>query len=199
MLRACRSALSAMFAAVAFAAPMTAFAGAPPAGPEELSSKLARLSQPKLRGASRAAQADALSLPRSGAGSLRRIGGRLMVEVDVVGRAGRRAAGLRAAGARVLHVSRAFRTVTASVPEEKLEALAAAPGVRAVSEVLTPLLAAACPQGDKVSEGDGQLKAALARTDFTVDGTGIKVGVLSDSFDALPPRCHERRAGRRLG
>ena len=36
-------------------------------------------------------------------------------------------------------------------------------------------MAATCPTGI-VSEGDTQLKAALARSNFGVDGTGVKVG-----------------------
>ncbi len=42
----------------------------------------------------------------------------------------------------------------------------------------------ACPQGVAVSEGDSQLQAAKARAAYSVDGSGIKVGILSDSYDA---------------
>src|SRR5690349_6966811 len=34
-----------------------------------------------------------------------------------------------------------------------------------------------------VSEGNTQLKAGAARTQFDVDGGGVKVGVMSDSYD----------------
>ena len=36
------------------------------------------------------------------------------------------------------------------------------------------------------SEGDTQLAAAEARADFGVDGRGVTVGILSDSFDTDP-------------
>lgn len=40
-------------------------------------------------------------------------------------------------------------------------------------------------QGDVVSQGDRAVDADLARAEFGVDGTGVSVGALSDSFDAL--------------
>jgi hypothetical protein len=63
-----------------------------------------------------------------------------------------------------------------------------------VSEVLTPITSGAGADADAnapistcagsvTSEGDAQLNAAQARVQFNVDGSGIKVGVLSDSFD----------------
>ena len=52
-----------------------------------------------------------------------------------------------------------------------------------MTEALAPVTAAACPSGEIVSEGDQQLEAAEARTKFSVDGSGVKVGILSDSFD----------------
>ena len=48
--------------------------------------------------------------------------------------------------------------------------------------------------GSVTTEADTQMKAAPARTTFDVDGTGVKVGVLSDSYDRAagdrraPPR-----------
>ena len=44
--------------------------------------------------------------------------------------------------------------------------------------------AATCPTG-VVSEGDAQLRAATARAMSAVNGAGVKVGILSDSFNAL--------------
>ncbi|MHA3704248.1 S8 family peptidase, partial [Jatrophihabitans sp. YIM 134969] len=89
-------------------------------------------------------------------------------------------------------------TVTGWIAPAALRALAAAPGVRSASEVLTPmtatdpagtgpgatdtsLAAAAC--SPVVDEADTQLKAARARSTYGVDGTGVTVGVLSDSYD----------------
>jgi len=40
-------------------------------------------------------------------------------------------------------------------------------------------------QGGNVTEGDVAHRADVARTNFGVDGTGIKVGVMSDSVDSL--------------
>ena len=39
--------------------------------------------------------------------------------------------------------------------------------------------------GTVTSQGDASMKADIARSSFGVDGTGIKVGVLSDSFNCL--------------
>ena len=103
--------------------------------------------------------------------------------------------GLEDAGAETLHVSPRYETITVAVAERELRALAEAPGVEAVTEVLEPMVAGteketAAPvppistcAGSVTSEGDAQLKAATARTQFNVDGSGVKVGVLSDTFD----------------
>lgn len=52
-----------------------------------------------------------------------------------------------------------------------------------MTEDLAPIVSAACPSGAIVSQGDEQLHAAEARSDFGVDGNGVTVGILSDSFD----------------
>ena len=57
-------------------------------------------------------------------------------------------------------------------------------GVAGVTPVLAPMTAAAtCPSGAIVSEGDTQLKAHTAREEDGVDGSGVTVGILSDSFN----------------
>jgi hypothetical protein len=43
-----------------------------------------------------------------------------------------------------------------------------------------------CPQGAAISEGDTQLRAASARSTYGISGTGVTVGILSDSFDKDP-------------
>jgi subtilisin family serine protease len=88
---------------------------------------------------------------------------------------------LRAAGARVLAGSRRYQTVTVAVRPRRLGALDRVGGVEAATPVPTPFTYGSC--GSVNSEGDAQLAAAEARNDFGVDGAGVTVGILSDSFD----------------
>lgn len=182
-------------AAVTSAVALLSAATAAATASDVLSGRLAALAGPDLRAASRAEQAAALSLPASGPASLMRRGDSVVVDVRVANRTRERAAGLEATGARVLSVSGGYRTVTAAIPPSSLRRLAGVPGVVAVSEVLTPMVGAAGDRpesgaintcaGSVTSEGDGQLKASQARTTYDVDGAGVKVGVLSDSYNAL--------------
>ena len=160
---------------------------------DELSSRLDALAAPDLRSAPPAEQARAVSLLNRGAGSLMRDGGRLIVEIRVRGDVDERLAGIREAGGDVIVTSPENGLVSASVSEADLRDVADAAGVAAVSEVLAPMTGATgggagagaintCTTGT-VSEGSSQLKAGAARTQFDVDGTGVEVGVLSDSFD----------------
>jgi hypothetical protein len=130
-----------------------------------------------------AAQAGKLGLPRSGPGSTLRVGNRVLVEVRFDRGAAAGVAGLREAGAQIVDVSRRYQTVTVAAKPADLPALAAAPRVAEASKVLTPLVAATGCQGLATSEGDQQLNAPAAREAFGVDGSGVGVGILSDSFD----------------
>jgi hypothetical protein len=49
--------------------------------------------------------------------------------------------------------------------------------------------------GPVLTQGDAQLKADVARTAFDVDGTGVTVGVLSDSFDCEDGYDDDKTAG----
>jgi hypothetical protein len=91
---------------------------------------------------------------------------------------------LSAAGARVTFVSAASHTVTAAVKPVDLAKVGNVAGVQYVSQIYTPMTAATCPSGSIVSEGNAntQLNAATARGHYAIDGTGVTVGVLSDSF-----------------
>jgi len=169
-------------ACLAWAIPARAASVERPGG-EELSSRLAPLAAPPLRGATAEEQARASGLARSGPGSLLREGRRLLVEVRFERGAVAGARDLRAAGAETVDVSRRYQTVTAAALPEQLDALARVPGVAAVTEVLTPLTASTCPVGVAASEGDAHLRAAEARAAFGVNGSGVEVGILSDSFD----------------
>jgi hypothetical protein len=163
-------------------------------GGGELSPRLAELARPPLRTASPAAQARALSLSPDGPGSLLRQGDRLLVEVRFDHGAAAAADELRAAGAEVIHVSARYQTVTVAAKPAGLPRIEALRPVAGITENLAPLVlgadappsttAAAAPcLGAATSEGDVQLRAAEARQAFGVDGSGVTVGVLSDSFD----------------
>ena len=148
----------------------------------DLSARLVELAGQALRAAPAGRQDKALGLPSDGPGSLLRQGGRVLVDVRF-DRGALALDELRAAGARIVQVSRRYRTVTVAARAAAMPALAAVTGVGGVTEILTPLTSATCA-GLVTSEGDAQLLAAAARTGFNVDGAGVTVGILSDSFDA---------------
>jgi hypothetical protein len=149
---------------------------------ETLSPRLEQLAEPDLRSVPPAEQAEQLSLAADGPGSLLRRGGRVLVNVRFDAGAAAALTALRAVGAQIVHSSGRYQTVTVAVAPADLSALAEVDGVESVTEVLTPFTAATGCTGI-VSEGDAQLNAAAARNGFNVDGTGVTVGILSDSFD----------------
>jgi hypothetical protein len=57
-------------------------------------------------------------------------------------------------------------------------ALRAAPAATAAAA----LAASTCPSGTTVSQGSAQLKVPSARSTYGVDGTGVKIGIISDSY-----------------
>ena len=121
------------------------------------------------------------SVRAEGPGSPLMEGNRLVTEVRFDHGAVAALEDLRAAGFEVLDVSRRYQTVTVAVPPGRRGALAALDGVDSATPVPTPFKYGAC--GSVNSEGDTQLAAAEARADFGVDGAGVTVGILSDSFD----------------
>ena len=173
----------AAFAAAAIAAVLAPVASAASAPGDALSPRLAEPASPTVRSAPRAAQAARLSLSRNGPGSLLRLGGRVLVDVRFDHGAADSVDSLRAAGAQVLHVGRRYETVTVAVKLADLIALGSVPGVAGAGEVLTPIVRGADCGGSVRSEGDAQLGAATARSNWGVDGSGVTVGILSDSFD----------------
>ncbi len=101
---------------------------------------------------------------------------------------------LRAAGARIVEASRRYQTVTVAAKPGDLGELGDLARVDGVTPVRRPIVAgvggsasSASPVtpcfGAATSEGDLQLKAMAARDGFEVDGSGVKVGILSDSFN----------------
>ena len=165
-------------------APASAIAAVAPPGDGALSPRLAALAKPALRSAPPDEQAQALSLAAEGPGSLVRDGNRVLVEVRFDSGAAASAADLRQAGAQVVNVSPQYQTVTVAAKPDELRALNGVPGVAAATEVLSPVTAeSTCPSGAVVSEGVQQLHAGEARQTFEVDGSGVTVGILSDSYN----------------
>ena len=174
-------------------APATALAALAPPGDGVLSPRLAELARPAIRTAPPAKQAQALSLAAEGPGSLMRDGNRVLVEVRFEHGAAAGVEGLRQAGAQVVNVSPQYQTVTVAAKPDELRALNGVPRIAGAREVLTPITAASeCPSGEVVSEGVQQLHAGEgeydggkeeARKAFGVDGSGVTVGILSDSFN----------------
>lgn len=153
----------------------------------KLSPRLQQLSQPAAQKASVYEQAATVGLPSSGPGSLLRTEGgkRLVVYVRVSGSVASASRAIENAGATIVNTSTRYGVVTAAVDPSRLQALGKLPEVISAREALAPMHAAACPSGPVVSEGDHQLAADSARSAFAVDGSGVTVGILSDSFNAL--------------
>jgi hypothetical protein len=165
-------------------------AGSPPpwfgkgkATQAHLSRALDRVARPAVAAGSAKAQAAAAGTPASGPGSLLRAdSAHLRVDIRVDATDPATLSALSAAGARVTFVSAANHTVTAAVKPVDLVKVGSVAGVQYVAPIYTPMTAATCPSGSIVSEGDTQLNTATARTHYGIDGTGVTVGVLSDSF-----------------
>ena len=121
------------------------------------------------------------SVPASGPGSPLRLGNRFWRKSGSIVGPWLLLDRLRNAGARVLGASRRYQTATVAARPGRLGRLQAVGGVENVSPVPTPISRGTC--GSVNSEGDTQLAAAEARSDFGVDGSGVTVGILSDSFD----------------
>jgi hypothetical protein len=161
--------------------PATAAAG-PARG--ELSPLLAELATKEVRSLPPGRQAELLGVAPTGPGSLLRDEGRVLVRVRFDHGALASVDELRAAGGRVVGASRAYQSATVAVPAADLRKLATVKTVAAVSPVRAPVLRAVdCEGGSQISEGVAQLNVKAARDEFVVDGTGITVGVLSDSYD----------------
>ena len=73
-----------------------------------------------------------------------------------------------------------FNTMRAKMTLAAMETLAEDAAVRFIRPAFKPML-----QGTVINEGDGAHAADQARSQFSVDGSGVTVGVISDSVDAL--------------
>lgn len=174
-------------------------AGGRPGKPTDMTPRLAAVADPVVATSSAAAQARAAGVPADGPASLLRDDeGRLVVDVTLADSSPAALASLRTVGADLVATDKGSVLATVTVDAGSLRALADLPAVAYVAEVPAPqtsaeggtpgddgpLTDATCPTGI-LSEGDGQLRADDARATFGVDGTGVHVGVLSDSYDNL--------------
>ncbi|HKU15482.1 MAG TPA: S8 family serine peptidase [Steroidobacteraceae bacterium] len=75
--------------------------------------------------------------------------------------------------------------VSAQVPVSALNGLAALPSLRYAMPSLAKVQVAS--QGDVVSQGDVSLRSNTVRASTGLDGSGITVGVMSDSYRCNPP------------
>jgi titin len=211
------AAIAAVFPLAAGSSPAVAQASVPGKG-TSISPRLAELAERADRGAS-TNRADnlAVDVAPDGPGSLLRNAGDLVVNV-------RFAAAvtpldesrLRAAGARIVSTLPSEGLVSIAIPASAVDAVAAVRGVAWMEEVLEPRvgrsgatldrsgLARALQDGGAttsatcapiISEGDTQLAAATARSTFGVDGSGVIVGVLSDSYNNLSGAAADVAAG----
>jgi subtilisin family serine protease len=77
--------------------------------------------------------------------------------------------------------------VSGRAPVAALRDMAATHGLKFLRPVLaTTRRHSAPPRGRVISQGDRSLRADLARRETGVTGRGVRVGVLSDSFDCAP-------------
>ncbi len=157
-----------------------------------LSSRLLKLAKPSVRAASPLRQAAALNVASSGPGSLLREGDRVLLDVHFERGAASSLSSLQATGARVLTFSPRYQVVTIAADPATLHAVAALPRVEGVEADLAPIVStaatpatssSACEGGSVISEGVNQLHVGEARSDYSVNGAGVTVGILSDSFD----------------
>jgi subtilisin family serine protease len=186
---------AALVAAGALAAP----AGALSSG-GALSPRLAELAKPSVGALPPAKQARALSLAPSGAGSLLRRGSRVLVDVRFEDGAAAGVEALRASGAKIVNVSRRYQTVTAAAKPSSLRAIAGVARVEGVTEDLTPIVYGAepCEGGSVVSEGVQQLRVKEAREMAHVNGSGVTVGVISDSYNEAKLAVEGKREGEKI-
>ncbi|HNB52908.1 MAG TPA: hypothetical protein PK530_13245, partial [Anaerolineales bacterium] len=136
-----------------------------------------------------------LSLPPDGPGSLyKNEKGDYLVYIRLAEITPETLASLAATGVKIEDIAEAYRTITAWLKLDQLPALAALSTVENVEEELRPFtsqIPSSFSASEEtptdcnsiISEGDSHLRADEARAAFNLDGTGVTIGILSDSFD----------------
>jgi hypothetical protein len=162
------------------AAPAPSRVSAPQSG-HHLSTRLVTLVAAEEAGLDANETAQALSLPATGPASLLRTpSGDVVVDVRFSSYDRRDVAAVRAAGGSILNRSPAADQVTVAALPGELTAIGDVADVEYVEEELAPMTGAVCD--GTISEGDALLNANQLRA-TGVDGTGLKVGVISDTYN----------------
>jgi subtilisin family serine protease len=104
--------------------------------------------------------------------------GELEIEIRFAALSAEAVEAMRALGVRIEHVSYRYGRVLAHADPTLLPALAALPGVTSIH----PNYGAQRNAGAVPGQGDMAVHADAARARFGVDGTGVRIGILSDSF-----------------
>jgi hypothetical protein len=107
----------------------------------------------------------------------RELDGRVIVDIAAVPNPALLQA-IKQAGGTVLYQSARWKSIRASLLPTALVGIASRADVKYISKGEKPQ-----PQGSVTSQGDWTHLAGITRTNYGVDGTGIKVGVISDSCD----------------
>lgn len=103
--------------------------------------------------------------------------GRVYVQVWTRVAASAVAEALSKAGFQVLNQSEHHHLMEGSLPVDSLADAAAVPGVLSITPMLRPVTCL----GSCTTQGDELLKGMKVRDELRYDGTGVKIGVLSDS------------------
>ena len=204
-----RGVLAALAGMLVALVPLTAeVAGAQAApakgAPANVSPRLEQLAAAGSVATSDAAENRSIGLPSTGAGSLlHQPDGTFLANARLTSVDAATQAALKQAGARITARSASDHLVTLAIDPTDIDAVASVSGVEWLEEVLEPSVGRADLQGVAdalqedgaatsaacsarvTSEGDTHLGAATARSTYAVDGTGIKIGVLSDSYNSL--------------
>ena len=104
-----------------------------------------------------------------------------LVQVDVVGTGDLGALQSQLTALGMTNIATAGPMIEGTVPIASLSQIAALPGLVFARPVNKPITAA----GAVTSQGDPAMQSDVARSTFGLDGSGITVGVISDSFNKL--------------
>jgi Ca2+-binding RTX toxin-like protein len=125
--------------------------------------------------------ADLIALAREPSAALRSnaiASGDVVIDTAASGDPEALATDLRALGARKVTVF--GRVVSAVVPRSSIPALNSLSSLQLARPSYSRAMV-----GDVTSQGDAAVRSDLTRTAFGIDGTGVMVGTLSDSYDCL--------------